>query len=137
MKEESTEIDDLEFVEIAEFKRSENRKEILRYQEQERRRRRNFYRMTAVFFIVFFAAVLSGVLAFRLSLLLVFAVLILESAIAVCLYHAPVWTHVLELMIGTATGIFFEMPIFMTVGALVYLTAILAWTGVENYIFWQ
>ncbi|MCI9082018.1 MAG: hypothetical protein HFI70_06835 [Lachnospiraceae bacterium] len=138
MREESAVNDyDLEFVEIAEFIRSDNRKEILRYKEQERRRKRNFYRLLTVFLIVFLTAVLLGVFAFHLSLPLICTVLILEAAIAVCLYHAPVWVHVLEIMIGISAGIVFGQPCLLVAGALVYLAAILAWTGVENFIFWQ
>ena len=138
MKDESAVKDsDLEFVEIAEFKRSDNRREILRYKEQERRRKRNFYRMLTVFLASVLAAFLLGVFVFRLSLLLVGAVLILEAAIAVCLYHAPIGLHLLEIMIALGTGLACGQFLFMMVGAVVYLTAILAWTGVENYIFWQ
>ncbi len=138
MKEEYAVNDnDLEFVEIAEFIRSENRKEILKYKEQERRRKRNFYRMLTVFFAVFFMAVMLGAFAFHLSFLLVCTVLVLEAGIAVCLYHAPLWVHVLELLIGMGAGIIFGQPLFMAAGVLVYLAAILAWTGVESFIFWQ
>ena len=116
MKEEYAVNDnDLEFVEIAEFIRSENRKEILKYKEQERRRKRNFYRMLTVFFAVFFMAVMLGAFAFHLSFLLVCTVLVLEAGIAVCLYHAPLWVHVLELLIGMGAGIIFGQPLFMAV----------------------
>lgn len=138
MKEESAVKDiDLEFVEIAEFIRSDSRKEILRYKEQERRRKRNLYRMLVIFIVVFLSAVLLGAFAFHLSLMLIGTILVLEAAIAVCFYHASPWVHVLEILIGIGAGVVFgELP-FMVVGALVYLGAILAWTGVENFIFWQ
>ena len=131
MKNESAGNDQsLEFVEIAEFIRSDNHKEILRYKEQERRRKKNFYRMLIMFAAVALTAVLLGVFAFQLQPLLVGVVLILEAAVAVCLYPAPVWVHVLELTITLGSGLVCGMPLFMAVGVLVYLAAILAWTSV-------
>ena len=117
---------DLEVVEISEFKRSDTRREIKEYQLQEGKKRKEFFCILLLFAAGFLAAILLGLFVFRLSVVTVCITLVVEAVIAVCLHDEPVWVHGLEMLIGIGAGIAFQEPLFMVLGALVYLGVILA-----------
>ena len=128
----ATKDSELEILEIAEFKRSDSRKEIVKYEAEERRKRMILCRISAVFVAGFLIAVLLGLFVFRLPVVLVCTVLVLETVIAVCLHNEPVWIHGVEMVVGIGAGMVFGEPVFMIVGALVYFGAILALHGMTR-----
>lgn len=128
----ATKDSELEILEIAEFKRSDSRKEIIKYEAEERRKRMVLYRISAVFAAGFLIAVLLGLFVFRLPVVLVCTVLVLETVIAACLHNEPIWIHGVEMIVGIGAGLMFGEPAFMVIGALVYLGAILALHGMTR-----
>lgn len=122
----ATKDSELEILEIAEFKRSDSRKEIAKYEAEMRKKRWKLYGISAVFAAGFLIAILLGMFVFQLSVVLVCTVLILETVIAVCLHNEPIWIHGLEMLVGIGAGLVFGKPAFMIIGALVYLGAILS-----------
>lgn len=134
MKDEKsvTKEEELEIVEIAEFKRNDTRRQISRHKELERRRRQNLYVISVLYAVGFLAAVLISVFMFRLPAVLVCLVLVLESVIAACLYERSVWVHLLEIAIGIAAGIVYGKVALMVVGTLIYLGAVIALRWMRN-----
>lgn len=134
MKDEKsvTKEEELEIVEIAEFKRNDTRRQISRHKELERRRRQNLYVISVLYAVEFLAAVLISVFMFRLPAVLVCLVLVLESVIAACLYERSVWVHLLEIAIGIAAGIVYGKVALMVVGTLIYLGAVIALRWMRN-----
>lgn len=116
---------ELEILEIEEFKRSDSRKEIARYEVERRKKRKEIYGISAAFAAGFLIAVLLGMFVFQLSVVLVCTILVLETVIAACLHDEPVWIHGLEMIVGIGAGLVFGKPAFMIIAALVYLGAIL------------
>lgn len=119
--------DDLEIVEIAEFKTSDDtRKRMLRHKQQERKKREKFYGILALFAAGALVLILLGIFVFRLPVVMLCIVLVLETVIAACLYGTKGWIHVLEIIIGTAAGFIFGRLVLMIGGAAIYLGALLA-----------
>ena len=122
--------EDLEIVEIAEFKINDTRKHKLRQEEQERRKRQSLYGILALYAVGFLAAVLISIFAFRLPAAVAGIVLILETVIAVCLYDAKAGIHILEIAVGIVAGIVYGRLMLMLVGTLVYLGTVAALRGI-------
>lgn len=136
MKDENsvTKEEDLEIVEIAEFKINDARKHKLRQEEQERRKRQSLYGILALYAVGFLAAVLISIFAFQLPAAVVCIVLALEAVIAVCLYEANAGVHILEIVIGIVAGIVYGRLLLMLVGTLVYLGTVVALRGRRSFI---
>lgn len=128
MKDETsvTKEEDLEIVEIAEFKINDPRKHKLRQEEQERSRRQELCLILALYVVGFLAAALICIFAFQLPAVVVCIVLILEAMIAACVYEGNAGVHLLEIAIGLAAGIVYGRILLMFVGALVYLGTVAA-----------
>lgn len=84
------------------------------------------YLILAVFGITFFVAILLGMFLLKLPVVLVCIILVLESVIGICLHDMPIWVHGIEIMISIVAGIIFGQTVFMIIGALIYIAAILA-----------
>lgn len=84
------------------------------------------YLILAVFGITFFVAILLGMFLLKLPVVLVCIILVLESVIGICLHDMPIWVHGIEIMISIVAGIVFGQTVFMIIGALIYIAAILA-----------
>lgn len=84
------------------------------------------YVILAVFCLFFLAAVLAGMFLLNLPVVLVCVILVLESLIGICLHDMPVWIHGLEVLISIVAGIIFGQTVFMIIGAVIYIAAILA-----------
>lgn len=125
---------DLEIVEIAEFKRGNTHRKIAKHEERQRQKRRRFYGILAVFALGFLVATLFGILALRMPAVVVCVVLVLEVMIASCFYNAKVWVQAAALIIGTAAGVIFGRLSLMAVGAAVYLAAVLALYGLRSVL---
>lgn len=136
MKDENsvTKEEDLEIVEIAEFKINDARKHKLRQEEQERRKRQSLYGILALYAVGFLVAVLISIFAFQLPAAVVCIVLALEAVIAVCLYEANAGVHILEIVIGIVAGIVYGRLLLMLVGTLVYLGTVVALRGRRSFI---
>lgn len=136
MKDENsvTKEEDLEIVEIAEFKINDKRKHKLRQEEQERRKRQSLYGILALYAVGFLAAVLISIFVFQLPAAVVCIVLALEAVIAVCLYEANAGVHILEIVIGIVAGIVYGRLLLMLVGTLVYLGTVVALRGRRSFI---
>lgn len=134
MKDEksTTKEDDMEIVEIAEFKRSDTHRRISKQEIQERERRQRFYGILALLAAGFFAAMLLGVFVFHDPEALLCIVLVLEAVIAVCLYDLNIWVHVLEVIIGIMAGVLFDRLSLMILGVAEYLGVILVLYGMKN-----
>lgn len=117
---------DLEIVEIAEFKRGIVHKKIARQERRARQKRRRFYAILALYAVGFLAVILLGISAFHLPAVQVCVVLLLESVMAACLYDTKTWVQAFVFAIGIAAGIVFDRLVLMALGALVYLGAVLA-----------
>lgn len=119
--------DDLEIVEIAEFKMSDDtRKRILRREQKERKKREKLYGILALFAVGALAVILLGMFVFHLPVVMLCIVLVLETVIAACLYDAKSFVHVVEIVIGIAAGIIFGRLVLMIIGTAVYLAALVA-----------
>lgn len=134
MKDEKsvTNEEDLEIVEIAEFKINDTRKHKLRQEEQEKSRRQSLYGILALYAAGFLAAVLLCVFAFQLPAVVVCVILVLEAAIAACMYEAGAGIHILEVIIGIVAGVIYGRLLLMIVGALIYLGAVIALRGIRS-----
>ena len=124
--------DDLEIVEIAEFKRSDGYQQVSRQKEWEEDRRLKLYGIAALFAIGVLAEVLLGIFAFHLPATLVLIVLALEAAAAVLLYDMRIWVQVAEVVIGLIAGIVFGRLALMILGAIVFMGALLAFYGAKH-----
>ncbi len=118
--------DDLEIVEIAEFKRGIVHRKIARQERRARQKRHRFYAVLALYALGFLAVILLGIFAFQLPAVQVCVVLVLESVMAACLYDVKTWVQVLVFAVGIAAGIVFDRLFLMVLGAVVYLGAVLA-----------
>lgn len=118
--------EDLEIVEIAEFKRGSVHRKIAKHEQRERRKRHRFYGILALYAMGFLAVILLGIFIFHLPAVQVCVVLALESVIAACLYDVKNWIQILVFAIGIAAGIVFGRLFLMLLGAAVYLGAVLA-----------
>jgi len=67
---------DLEIVEIAEFKRDNTHKKIAKHEERQRQRRRRFYGILTVFALGFLAAILSCIFVLQMPVVVVCVVLV-------------------------------------------------------------
>lgn len=106
---------------IEEFKTSTKRTTEIRKRKAEG----NFV-IPAVFCLVFLAAVLAGMFLLNLSVVTVCVILVLESLIGICLHDMPIWVHGLEILISIVAGVIFGQTVFMIIGAVIYIAAILA-----------
>ena len=134
MKDEKsvTKEEDLEIVEIAEFKINDTRKQKLRQKEQEKIKRQSLYGILSLYAVGFLAAVLICMFAFRLPVAVVCVILVLETAIAVCMYEASAGIHLLEIVIGIVAGVIYGRLLLMIVGTLIYLGAVIALRGIRS-----
>lgn len=124
--------DDLEIVEIAEFKRNDGCQQISRQKEWEEDRRLKLYGIAALFAIGVLAEALLGIFAFHLPAMLVIIVLSLEAAAAVLLYDMRAWVQAAEVVVGIIAGIVFGRLALMILGAIVFLGALLALYGAKH-----
>lgn len=106
---------------IEEFKTSTKRTTEIR-----KRKAEGNYVIPAVFCLVFLAAVLAGMFLLNLSVVTVCVILVLESLIGICLHDMPIWVHGLEILISIVAGVIFGQTVFMIIGAVIYIAAILA-----------
>ncbi len=106
---------------IEEFKTSTKRTTEIR-----KRKAEGNYVIPAVFCLVFLAAVLAGMFLLKLSVVTVCVILVLESLIGICLHDMPIWVHGLEVLISIVAGVIFGQTVFMIIGAVIYIAAILA-----------
>lgn len=106
---------------IEEFKTSTKRTA-----ESGRRKAEGNYVILTAFCLVFLAAVLAGMFLLNLSVVLVCVILVLESLIGICLHDMPIWVHGLEVLISIVAGVIFGQTVFMVIGAVIYIAAILA-----------
>ncbi len=106
---------------IEEFKTSTKRTTEIR-----KRKAEGNYVIPAVFCLVFLAAVLAGMFLLNLSVVMVCVILVLESLIGICLHDMPIWVHGLEVLISIVAGVIFGQTVFMIIGAVIYIAAILA-----------
>lgn len=106
---------------IEEFKTSTKRTTEIR-----KRKAEGNYVIPAVFCLVFLAAVLAGMFLLNLSVVTVCVILVLESLIGICLHDMPIWVHGLEVLISIVAGVIFGQTVFMIIGAVIYIAAILA-----------
>lgn len=125
---------DLEIVEIAEFKRDNTHRKMAKHEERQRQKRRRFYGILTVFALGFLVAILSGIFALQMPAVVVCIVLVLEVMIAVCFYNAKVWVQAAAIIIGIASGAVFDRLSLMAVGAIVYLAAVLALYGLRSVL---
>lgn len=124
---QGTKDDDLEIVEIAEFKTSDNtRQRILRREQKERKKREKFYSILTLFAAGALVMIMLGIFVFHLPVVMLCIVLVLETVIAACLYDTRGFIHVMEIIIGIAAGIIFGRLILMIIGTAVYLAALVA-----------
>lgn len=122
-----TKDDDLEIVEIAEFKTSDDtRKRIIRREQQERKKREKFYGILALFAAGVLLMILLGMFVFHLPVVMLCIVLVLETVIASCLYDVGGWIHILEIVIVIIAGFIFDRLVLMIMGAVIYLAALWA-----------
>lgn len=91
-----------------------------------RRKVEGNYIILTAFCIVFLAAILAGMFLLDLSVVFVCVILVLESLIGICLHDMPIWVHGLEVLISIVAGVIFRQPVFMVIGAGIYIAAILA-----------
>ena len=125
---------DLEIVEIAEFKRDNTHKKIAKHEERQRQRRRRFYGILTVFALGFLAAILSCIFVLQMPVVVVCVVLVLEVMIAACLYDAKIWAQAAAILVGIAAGVVVGRLSLMTVGAIVYLAAVLVLYGLRSVL---
>lgn len=76
--------------------------------------------------IVFLLAILLGMFVFRVSVVVMGIVLVIEALLAVCLHDEPVWVHGLEMAVCIAAGVLFGEAAIMAAAAFTYFMAILA-----------
>lgn len=125
---------DLEIMEIAEFKRDNTHRKIAKHEERQRQKRRRFYGILSVFALGLFVAILSCVFAFQMPVVVVCIVLVLEVMIAACLYDARIWVQAAAIIIGITAGVIFGWLSLMAVGAIVYLAAVLVLYGLRSVL---
>ena len=125
---------DLEIVEIAEFKRDNTHRKIAKHEERQRQKRRRFYGILSVFAMGLFVAILSCVFACQMPVVVVCIVLVLEVMIAACLYDARIWVQAAAIIIGITAGVIFGWLSLMAVGAIVYLAAVLVLYGLRSVL---
>lgn len=125
---------DLEIVEIAEFKRSDTHRKIARNEERQRQKRRRFYGILLAFALAFLAAILCGIFALHIPAVVVCVVLVLEVLIAANLYKAKIWVQAAAMIIGVAAGLMFGRLPLMVVGTIVYVAAVLALYGIRSVL---
>ncbi len=133
-KESAVNDNDLEIVEIAEFKRGGVHKKIAMNEERKRRQRRRFYGITAVYALGFSAAILLGIFVLHMPVPVVCVVLTLEALIAASFYDLRVWVQILVIAVGVAVGVIFGRLPLMILGGVVYLGAALTLHGMKRIL---
>lgn len=133
-KESAVNDNDLEIVEIAEFKRGSVHKKIAMNEERKRRQRRRFYGITAVYALGFSAAILLGIFVLHMPVPVVCVILTLEALIAASFYDLRVWVQILVIAVGVAVGVIFGRLPLMILGGVVYLGAALTLHGMKRIL---
>lgn len=72
------------------------------------------------------AVILVGMLACKVQVVAVCAIVVIETLLAACLHNLPIWLHAVVIAAEILSGIIFKRALFMVIEAVLYLAAIFA-----------
>lgn len=84
------------------------------------------------FAVITVIMILLGIMMCKLPVVMVCSIIILETAIAMCLHNLPIWVHVMVLAAELIAGILCSQIVFIILAGIVYATAILALHFIEE-----
>lgn len=84
------------------------------------------------FAVITVIMILLGIMMCKLPVVMVCSIIILETAIALCLQNLPVWVHGVVLVAELIAGILCEQIVFIILAGIVYAAAILALHFIEE-----
>lgn len=76
------------------------------------------------FVVVTVVMILLGIMACELPVVMVCTIVLLETAIAVCLHNLPIWLHCAVLLAEIIAGVVCGQVLFMVCAGIVYAMAI-------------
>lgn len=77
-----------------------------------------------IYAVCVLAEILTGVFVFENPVVWVCVLAVIETLLAVCFHHLPVWIHAAVISVEVIAGIVFEQLLFAGVLACLYLAAI-------------
>lgn len=80
--------------------------------------------VVGAFAMITVVMILLGIMTCKLPVVMVCVVVLLETAIAVCLHNLPIWLHCVVLLAEIITGVFCGQVLFMVCAGVVYAMAI-------------